>query len=127
MFTHAFLGSNDIERSRKFYDAALGALGYANVLPKDAARLVYTDGNQSLIVSKPLNGQPATCANGSTLGFEANGKEAVDGFYAAGLAAGGADEGAPSARSNAPNNAYGAYLMDPDGHKICAYFGLSGE
>jgi catechol 2,3-dioxygenase-like lactoylglutathione lyase family enzyme len=127
VFTHVFLGSNDIERSRVFYDATMGALGYTRVSANDAPRLVYSGGGQSLIISKPFNGRPATCANGATLGLRADSKGAVDRFHAAGLASGGTEEGPPSARSNAPNDAYGAYLKDPDGHKICAFYGLSDD
>ena len=71
MFTHAFLGSNDIEKSRKFYDATMGVLGYTNVLPPEAWQLVYAGPQGTFIVGKPLNGEPATYANGGTLGFYA--------------------------------------------------------
>jgi catechol 2,3-dioxygenase-like lactoylglutathione lyase family enzyme len=117
MFTHMFVGSNDIEKSRAFYDAALGALGHSNVMPADALRLVYPSAGGSFIVGAPGDGQPATHYNG----FTAADAAAVDAFHAAGVANGGTDEGAPGPRPNAPGNAYGAYLRDPDGHKVCAF------
>ena len=115
MFSHLFVGSNDIEKSRAFYDAALGALGHRNVMPADAPRLVYPGPGSNFIVGAPADGNAATQYNGFTLGF------AAQDAAAAGLANGGTDEGAPGKRPAAPGNAYGAYLRDPDGQKICAF------
>jgi catechol 2,3-dioxygenase-like lactoylglutathione lyase family enzyme len=121
MFTHMFVGSNDVEKSRAFYDAALGALGHANVMPSDAPRLVYPGPGGSFIVAAPGDGNAATNYNGFTAGFAAADTAAVDAFHAAGVANGGTDEGAPGHRPQAPGKAYGAYLRDPDGHKVCAF------
>jgi catechol 2,3-dioxygenase-like lactoylglutathione lyase family enzyme len=121
MFTHVFLGSNDVERSRKFYDATMGVLGYKNVVPVEAGRLVYAGPSGTFIVGKPYDGQPATHANGATLGFAAADDATVDAWHAAGVAAGGTCDGEPGPRAAAPNNARGAYLRDPDGNKICAF------
>jgi catechol 2,3-dioxygenase-like lactoylglutathione lyase family enzyme len=121
MFTHMFVGSNDIAKSRAFYDAALGALGHANVMPSDVPRLVYPGAGGSYIVAAPGDGNAATHYNGFTAGFAAADMAAVDAFHAAGVANGGTDEGAPGHRPQAPGKAYGAYLRDPDGHKVCAF------
>lgn len=121
MFTHAFLGSNDVERSRKFYDAVMGALGYVNVVPPEAGNLVYPGPGCTFIVGKPLDGEGATVGNGGTLGFAAESDEAVTAWYEAGLANGGTCDGQPGPRERAPNNSIGAYLRDPDGNKICAF------
>ncbi len=121
MFTHAFVGSNDIEKSRKFYDATMGVLGYQNVVPPEAGQLVYAGPGGTFIVGKPLNGEPATYANGGTLGFAAKDDETVAAWHAAGLAAGGTCEGPPGPRERAPNQSVGAYLRDPDGNKVCAF------
>jgi catechol 2,3-dioxygenase-like lactoylglutathione lyase family enzyme len=121
VFTHMFLGSNDLDKSRTFYGAALGALGLNNVMPADAPRIVFPSDHGSLIIGNPADGQPANASNGFTVGFSAADSQAVDAFHAAGLANGGSDEGAPGHRPNAPGNAYGAYLRDPDGHKVCAF------
>lgn len=119
MFNHVFVGTNDIDGSRKFYDAVLGTLGlHGHPLPHGT---VYPSEHGSFIVAKPANGEVATCMNGFTFGFKAADYAAVDAFHAAGLANGGTDEGAPGFRENSPGNMYGAYLRDPDGHKICAF------
>ncbi len=125
MFTHAFLGSNDIEKSRRFYDATMSVLGYRNVAPPEAGRLIYAGPTGTFIVAPPYNGEPATVSNGHTLGFAAPDDETVAKWHEAGLAAGGVDEGAPGPREFGMP-IYAAYLRDPDGNKLCALF-MSGE
>ena len=121
MFTHAFLGSTDIERSRKFYDATMKELGYQNVVPPEAGMLVYSGPTGTLVVGKPYDGQPASVSNGATLGLAAADDETVTRWHEAGKAAGGTCDGPPGPRERAPNNSVGAYLRDPDGNKICAF------
>jgi catechol 2,3-dioxygenase-like lactoylglutathione lyase family enzyme len=121
MFTHAFLGSNDVEKSRTFYDAIMDVLGYKNVVPPEAGQMVYVGATGTLVVAPPRNGAPATQANGGTLGFAASDNATVDAWHAAGCAAGGKCDGKPGPRPSAPNNAHGAYLRDPDGNKICCF------
>jgi catechol 2,3-dioxygenase-like lactoylglutathione lyase family enzyme len=121
MFTHAFLGSNDVEKSRKFYDATMGTLGLKNLVPPEAGKMVYNSGKGTLIVGKPLNGEAANPSNGATLGLGAVDTAQVDAWHAAGVANGGTCDGLPGPRAGAPNNAYGAYLRDPDGNKVCCF------
>jgi catechol 2,3-dioxygenase-like lactoylglutathione lyase family enzyme len=121
MYTHVMLGANDLERAKKFYDASLGALGVppGNV---DGNRVFYVTPTGAFIITKPLNGQPATGANGGTIGFAAKSPAEADAWYAAGLAAGGAAcEGIdpPGARQFGEAKLYLAYLRDPDGNKLC--------
>ena len=119
MINHVFLGTNDIEKSRRFYDATLGVLGHEGMeLPHGTA---YPSDESTLVVAKPANGEPACIANGLTLGLKAKSYEEVDSWHCAGLENGGSDEGAPGFRAQSPGNMYGAYLRDPDGHKICAF------
>ena len=119
MLNHTFLGTNDVEKSRGFYDATMGALGHeGHPLPHGTA---YASADGALVVARPANGESATVSNGATLGLKAASYDAVDAWHAAGLANGGTDEGAPGFRANSPGNMYGAYLRDPDGHKICAF------
>ena len=119
MINHTFLGTNDIEKSRAFYDATMGVLGHqGNALPHGT---VYASADGTVIVAKPANGESATVSNGATLGLKASTYDEVDGWHKAGLEAGGTDDGAPGFRANSPGNMYGAYLRDPDGHKVCVF------
>ena len=120
IFTHVVLGANDVAKSRKFYDAALGALGINNLGPFGDKAFLYGKDAPEFLITKPANRQPACHANGGTLGFVAPTRDAVHKFHAAGLANGGTDEGQPGPRTFTPT-AYAAYLRDPDGNKICAY------
>ena len=120
IFTHVVLGTNDLNKATKFYDAALGALGLKNLGPFGDRAMLYGAGSPEFLVTKPANGQPATFANGGTIGFAAPSRAAVHQFHEQGLANGGTDEGQPGPRDFAPT-AYAAYLRDPDGNKICTY------
>lgn len=121
MFTHVMVGTNDPEKSIAFYDAALSSLGMTGQNMGDRAFYSSPDGGL-FGVGRPANGEPAVHANGGTIGFRAASKEQVDAFHAAGCAHGGRCEGKPGYRSGASGNPYGAYLRDPDGNKICAFF-----
>lgn len=119
IFSHVFLGAADIQRSAAFYDAALGALGIKNLGPFGNGWVLYGRDKPAFIIARPGNGE-APSGNGMTVGFAAATAAEVDAFHAAGLAAGGSDEGQPGPRGHLPG-AYAAYLRDPAGNKICAY------
>ena len=121
MFTHICISAQDLAASKAFYDAALAPLGVQSVGQVNDRTCVYATETGKLLVMTPADGKDATHANGGTIGFAAKDAATVDAFHAAGLAAGGTDEGAPGPRPNAPGNAYGAYLRDPVGNKICAF------
>lgn len=121
MFSHVMLGADDIDAAKRFYDAALGALGVRPGMVDPKGRVMYIHGGAIFIVTKPIDGQPASCANGGTIGFAAASPEEADAFHAAGAAHGGtAIEDPPGVRSGAGMNLYLAYLRDPAGNKICA-------
>ena len=120
MFSHVMVGSNDIARSKKFYDALFGAVGGKPGAEDAKGRLIYAHNGGRLMVSKPIDGKSATHANGGTISFEAPSRAAVAAFHQAALAAGGKDEGAVGPRGFWPN-AYAGYVRDLDGNKLAAY------
>ncbi len=119
VFSHTTLGASDLASSTAFYDAALAPLGVKNLGPFGDSIVLYGKDKPALLVLKPGNGE-APSSNGVTIGFAAASTAEVDAFHAAGLAAGGADEGQPGPRGHLPG-AYAAYLRDPGGNKICSY------
>ena len=124
MFSHVVVGTNDLKKAKRFYDAVLGALGYGEGLSDDddvRRRYVYRTDTGLFIVTQPINGQPASAANGGTIGFACQSTEQVDRWHAAGVANGGTSaEAPPGVRETASGGLYLAYLRDPDGNKIGA-------
>lgn len=119
MYSHMMVGSNDIDRSKKFYDALFTAIGGREGFVDPKGRLMYLHNGNAFLVSKPIDGQPATHANGATVGFAMDSPEQTDAWHKAGLEAGGtAIEDPPGVRESM--NMYLAYLRDPDGNKLCA-------
>jgi catechol 2,3-dioxygenase-like lactoylglutathione lyase family enzyme len=119
MFSHIMIGTNDLERARNFYDAVLGTLGIPPAVV-DRHRIFYRTPGGVFSVSLPIDGKPATPANGGTIGFACNSPEQANAWHAAGLANGGTTcEDPPGPRGTGPGSFYLAYLRDPDGNKIC--------
>jgi catechol 2,3-dioxygenase-like lactoylglutathione lyase family enzyme len=120
VFSHIMLGSSDIEKSKKFYDAVLGALGAPAGTQDAKGRLIYSHGGGRLMISKPNDGAPATGANGGTIGFSASSNEIADAWHKAGVENGGKScEDPPGPRQGGSSQLYLAYLRDPDGNKLC--------
>ncbi|GAO56754.1 MULTISPECIES: VOC family protein [unclassified Novosphingobium] len=118
MFTHVMLGSNDIARSKKFYDATFAAFGGPEGVTDPKGRLIYQHNGGIFILTLPIDGKPACFANGGTVGFGMTPDQA-NAWHAAGVANGGtACEDPPGPREGSPY--YLAYLRDPDGNKLCA-------
>lgn len=122
MFTHITVGSNDIDASRKFYDAALGALGLEPAQgPDPKGRYWWRTERGAFAVGRPIDGDPACHANGGTIGFHAKDPAMVQAFHDAGVAAGGRSIEDPPGERQGPFGVLNlAYLRDPDGNKICA-------
>src|SRR5438128_2285875 len=121
MFSHIMVGSNDLDASRKFYDAVLGALGLPAAVMDEKGRLFYLSPTGVFAVTKPINGAAATAANGGTVGFMVADPATVDAWHAAGVANGGTTcEEPPGVREGGMGKMYLAYLRDPSGNKICA-------
>lgn len=125
MLNHVMVGSNDLERSKRFYDAVLGTLGagepFRNTADSGHTRLFYLHAGSNFCVSEPINGEPATCANGGTIGFKCDSPEQVKAFHDVAIAHGGASiEEPPGLRNGALGPMHLAYVRDPDGNKLCA-------
>jgi len=126
MLSHIMVGSDDSAASRKFYDAVLGVLGIAPAVEDTKGRLIYAQDEFLFMVSKPINGLPATHANGGTIGIAVSSPELVDAWHATGVGHGGTSiESPPGIRENATLKLYLAYLRDPAGNKLCATHRMS--
>jgi catechol 2,3-dioxygenase-like lactoylglutathione lyase family enzyme len=118
MFSHVMVGANNIEASKKFYDSVLGTLGIAPGKADPKGRVWYSSPDGLFAISKPINGQPASCGNGSTIGFSASSPQQIEEWHAAGIANGGTTcEDPPGIRQ--PSGIYLGYLRDPAGNKLC--------
>ena len=121
MFSHVMIGSNDIARSKKFYDALFAAMGGQPGVVDAKGRAVYSHNGARFMVTKPIDGKPACAANGGTIGFTMSDAKQADAWHAAGVANGGTSvEDPPGVRQGASGQIYLAYLRDPDGNKLCA-------
>lgn len=120
MFSHVMLGVNNLEASKKFYDALLGTLGVSPGMA-NKNRYFYRSPTGMFAITTPLNGEAACHGNGSTTGFAVDSPEQGAAFHAAGIANGGTDcEDPPGFREGPMGKLYLAYLRDPDGNKLCA-------
>ncbi len=127
MFSHMMVGSNDIARSKRFYDALFTAMGGRAGSIDPRGRLTYVHNGATFLVTPPINGEPATHGNGSTIGFAMT-PEQADAWHRAGVENGGtAIEDAPGVREMGPMKLYLAYLRDPDGNKLCALHRMPAE
>jgi catechol 2,3-dioxygenase-like lactoylglutathione lyase family enzyme len=125
MFSHVMVGTNDIERAKRFYDAVLGVLGVGEPIRNAAktghVRLFYRHDGATFCVTEPINGEPATSANGGTIGFRCSSPEQVREFHDVAVAHGGTSiEDPPGPRESNLGALHLAYVRDPDGNKLCA-------
>ncbi|KTE44304.1 MULTISPECIES: VOC family protein [unclassified Sphingopyxis] len=121
MYSHNMVGSNDIEASKKFYDATFAALGGKPAIVDDKGRLIYMHNGGLFLVGKPIDGEAATVGNGCTIGFAMEGPEQAKAWHDAGVANGGTSiEDPPGVREGGFGAMYLAYLRDPSGNKLCA-------
>ncbi len=121
MFSHIMIGSNDIGRSKTFYDALFAATGGKPGVIDPKGRLVYAKDGGRFMITKPIDGEPASPANGATVGFTMASADQAEAWHKAGLANGGETIEDPPGERQSPFGAlYLAYLRDPDGNKLCA-------
>ena len=126
MFSHMMVGANDVQESRIFYDAVLGAMGYEPGVIDEKGRCFYLTPSGIFVIGEPINGEPASHGNGCTLGFTAENSAMAESWYAAGLANGGTScEEPPGVRESSTGKLYLAYLRDPSDNKICALHRMS--
>lgn len=124
MFNHIMVGTDDIERSKTFYDAVLGVLGAGEPMRHKSeagqTRLFYSHNGNTFAVSEPINGEAATGANGGTIGFKCNSADQVRDFHDIAVAHGGTSiEGPPGLREGSMGALHLSYVRDPDGNKLC--------
>ncbi len=120
MYSHVTVGSNDLERSGRFYDNVLAEIGLSRRFTRDQIIAYVADGRDMFCVVSPFDGGQATTGNGVHVAFLAPSRGHVDAFHSAAMAAGGTDEGAPGLRPHYHEDYYGAYVRDPDGNKLQA-------
>ena len=121
VFSHVMIGTNDIVRSKSFYDALIGAIDGKPGIQDSKRCLIYAHGGGRLLITKPIDGEAATYANGGTIGFAVESSEEADAWHKGGVENGGtAIEDAPGVRQGSSGSLYLAYLRDPDGTKLCA-------
>lgn len=131
MLSHVMVGSNDIERSKRFYDAVLGVLGAGEPVRNEAAtghvRLFYIHDGSVFCISEPIDGQAATTGNGGTIGFKCDSLDQVKEFHDVAVAHGGKSiEDPPGLRQGSLGAINLAYVRDPDGNKLCAIHRVEG-
>ena len=122
MIGYLMVGTNDIERARKFYDGVFGEIGGKRGW--DNERMTgWTNGKgPQVMVVKPYDGKPATVGNGSMVALGLASPDEVKKVHAKAMALGGKDEGAPGFRPAEANSGfYGGYFRDLDGNKFVAF------
>ena len=124
MLNHVMVGSNNITRSKKFYDAVLGVIGVASPSERTndggQKRLFYSHQGSTFCIAEPMNGKPVLSSNGSTIGFVCDSPEQIQEFHDVAIANGGTTiEDPPGLRENNYGSTYLCYFLDPDGHKLC--------
>jgi catechol 2,3-dioxygenase-like lactoylglutathione lyase family enzyme len=117
MIHHVSLGTNDLEKAKAFYDAVLQHLGL-RFLKKSDRMLAYGLTEVLFSLERPVDGSAACAGNGTHIAFHAGHRNTVHSCYEAGLANGGASDGAPGIRAEYDPHYYAAFLRDPDGNKI---------
>ena len=126
MFSHVMVGTSDLEKAKSFYNKVLGTIGFEgepihNVGPSGQSRLFYRHNGGTFCVTEPINGEPASAANGGTIGFQCDSPEQVKHFHDVAVASGGTScEDPPGLRNGSVGAVHLAYVRDPDGNKLCA-------
>ena len=120
MIGYVTLGTNDLDRAEKFYDALLAELGGKRILANERMRFYGVGARAAacFVICTPHDGKKATSGNGTMVALSAGSKEAVDRVYKKAISLGASDEGAPGKRGE---TFYGGYFRDLDGNKLVAF------
>ena len=125
MIGYSMIGTNDIDRSRRFYEALVKILGGDELRDISTDRQSWFRGlsrsSTPFAIVKTYDGAPAAPGNGNMLALVAMTRDLVDAAYAKALELGAKDEGAPGIRGSVARGFYAAYFRDPDGNKLCVY------
>ena len=124
MIGYVTLGSNDLARSRAFYDSLMPVVGAGRIMEFGDNFTMYGTGlgKPGLAVCKPYDGNDATAGNGNMASIVCDSRARVDAFYAKAMELGASCEGPPGVRGDdGPHAFYGAYFRDPDGNKLAAF------
>lgn len=125
LYTHVALGTNDLARAKKFYDALFSVMGGKALGEAMPGKLLYEKDGQMFMIGKPIDGNPASVANGFTLGFALRSEDEVKAWHKAGIEHCGLDiENPPGVRNVGDAQYFLAYLRDPDGNKLCGRYDL---
>ena len=127
MLNHVMIGSNDIETTKAFYNAVLAVLGagepFEHMNDTGQRRFFYMHDGSTFCITEPINGEPVTTANGSTIGFACHSPEQIKEFHDVAIAHGGTSvEEPPGPRNSTMGEVHLCYFLDPDGHKICGFY-----
>ena len=127
MLNHVMIGASDIEKTRQFYTAVLGVLGagepFEHINQTGQKRLFYMHDGSTFCVTEPINGEPVTVANGSTIGFACSSPEQIKELHDVAVANGGTSvEEPPGPRESDMGVVHLCYFLDPDGHKMCGFY-----
>ena len=116
MIGYVTIGTNDIDRAAKFYDALLTEMGAKRAMDSDRF-VAWSDGEGAtmLMIIKPADENPAVAGNGNMVALHAGSNDKVDELYAKAMSLGATDEGKPGLRQG---TFYGGYFRDPDGNKL---------
>ena len=118
MYHHVSIGVADLERSAKFYDAVMDALGHERFLAKPGTLSWWPKGGGQALWVNQRDDLTVVPDDGRHIAFQAESRAQVDAFHAAAVAAGAVDDGAPGVRPEYRDTYYGAFVLDPDGHKL---------
>jgi catechol 2,3-dioxygenase-like lactoylglutathione lyase family enzyme len=126
MIGYVTLGTEDLDRSRSYFDALLGTIGAKRVMQfpdEDGGFTMYGVGRDkpALVVTRPYDKEPAHQGNGNMVALVMDSRDKVDAFHARALELGGTNEGDPGFRGDPKFGFYFAYFRDPDGHKFAAF------